>query len=63
MRVGAAEAIYMPTVKAIHMLLEAVHTLHALRLDFIGSARATLHMSPVEVIHMLQLAGHALHAV
>ena len=53
----------MPTAEAIHMLLEAVHTLHAVRLDFLGSARATLHMSHVEVIHMIRLAGHTLHAV
>ena len=63
MLASAVEAIHMPTAEAIHMLLEAVHTLHAVRLDFLGSARATLHMSHIKAIHMLQLAGHMLHAV
>jgi len=59
----AAGAIHIPDAEAIHMFIEAAHTLHAACADFLGSARATLHMSPVEAIHMLQLAGHTLHAV
>jgi len=60
---SAAGAIHMPASGAIHMLHEAGHTLHAVRMNSPGSARATLRVPLVEVIHRLLLAGHTLHAV